>query len=385
MKHVVLCMSNIDDISQYKDYAKTSLSYSEYNLATIGLGKNTISFDKRIDEEIKSGDFIKNDALLKTIEYAAKNKSRLHIIGDIKKDKNNLLTILRLCNELNIMHVYVHFYHSSKVNPTTLNKKLGVGLIGNLIDTKKDIKTTDIYESLVNGKKHDDIVIVNGGRITNNDSVIFYNNDISMYEELIKLLRSQSSKEVRIKKFKDLKILTMHPYGDEDYMYNTDGTSLGKYISDNGGKQLRCNINNYEFDGNQNIKFKGEKKTTDNIFDVDISKYDLIVTELDSSLLNDLRKKVDEASGTLVIISKNDKNVTMLVSKKVSLRRGTISNIAGTVIDLCGLKVTRDFDKSLISSKLYYVGFVFRMLSRIFIMISVFYYAARLLYAYITK
>ena len=385
MKRVVLCMSNIDDVSLYKDYSKTYLTYSDYNLATIGLGKNTISFDKRIEEEIKSGDFSKNEALLITIEHAAKNKSRLHIVGDIKKDKNNLLTILRLCNELNVMHVYVHFYHNSKVNQATLNKKLGVGLVGNLIDSKNDIKATDVYNSLVNGKKNSDIVVVNNGRITNGDSIIFYNNDVSMYEDLITLLRSKSSEEVKVKKFKDLKILTILPYNGEDYMYNTEGVCIGKYISDNGGKQLRCNINAYEFDGNKNLKAKGIKNTKESVLDVDISKYDLVVTELDGSLIPELKKKVDEADATLVIISKNENNALMLVSKKVSLRKGTISGIAGTVIDLCGLKVTRDFDKSLITSKLYYVGFVFRMLSRLFIMLSVFYYAARLLYAYITK
>ena len=383
MKRVVLCLSNIDDASSYKDYSKTYLSYNDYNLATIGLGENTISFDKRIEEEIKSGDIIKNEVLLKTIEHAAKNKSRLHIIGDIKKDKNNLLSILKLCNELNIMHVYIHFYHKSKVNAATLNKKLGTGLIGNLIDSSTP--ATKVYDSLVNGKKNSNIVVVNNGRITNGDSIIFYNNDVSFYDELITLLRSKESDEVKVKKFKDLKILTMLPYVKEDYMFTTSGVSLSEYISNCDLKQLKCNINNYEFNGNQNKKFKGEKVIDGNILDMDLSKYDLIVTELDKDKIDDLKKKVDEVSGTLVIVSKNETNALMLVSKKVSLRKGSISNIAGTVIDLCGLKVTRDFDKSLISSKFYYVGFVFRMLSRLFIMISVFYYAARFLYAYITK
>ena len=236
MKRVVLCLSNIDDASSYKDYSKTYLSYSDYNLATIGLGENTISFDKRIEEEIKSGDFIKNEVLLKTIEHAAKNKSRLHIIGDIKKDKNNLLSILKLCNELNIMHVYVHFYHSSKVNAATLNKKLGTGLIGNLIDSSTP--ATKVYDSLVNGKKNSNIVVVNNGRITNGDSIIFYNNDVSFYDELITLLRSKESDEVKVKKFKDLKILTMLPYGKEDYMFTTSGVSLSEYISNCDLKQL---------------------------------------------------------------------------------------------------------------------------------------------------
>ena len=383
MRHVVLCMSNINDVSLYKDYSKTYLTYNDYNLATIGLGENTISFSKRIEEEIKSGDFIKNKELLQTIEHSAKNKSRLHIIGDIKKDRNNLLSILKLCNELNIMHVYVHFYHSSKVNASTLNKKLGTGLIGNLIDSNTDSRK--VYESLVNGKKNKNIAVVNTGRITNGDSIIFYNNDVSVYDEVITLLRSKESDKVKVKKFRDLKILTVLPCNGEDHMYSTNDMCLSEYISNNGLKQLKCGINNYEFNGNQNKKFKGEKVSNGNILDMDISKYDLVVTELDENKIPDLKKKVDMVSGILVIVSKNDNNVLMMVSDKVNLAKGNITNIAGTIIDLCGLKVTRDFDKSLILNKLYFVGFGFRMLSRLFIMISVFYYVARFLYAYITK
>ncbi|MBR1376872.1 MAG: hypothetical protein IJ565_03560 [Bacilli bacterium] len=387
MKPVVLCIFNNKIVSdKFNHYSKVPLKYENFNYASIGLGKNMVSLESFIEKEIEDSKFHTNTKLLSSIEYAKTKKSKIHIIGDIAKDENNLYAILKACEENGIKEVYLHLFVDKNTDLKSLNEKVGIGKICNFIDI--DIKDNlKIYDAIVRGKKINTDENLENKNVNNNDLVIFFNNSIDVYEELIQALTSKNFKKFSTKTLKNINILTIFTYNKIHYMYDLPRcVSLGKCISDKGLKQLRCNINNYEFDGFRNKKYKGEKIIDDDILKLDLTKYDLVITHLDSEEdLIKLNDKIVEMSGIMAIVSENENQGVFLLSKKVNLKHGDITSVAGTILDLFKLRVPSGMGKTLISNRFAVYGVIFRIISVIFILSCMIYYITRFLYFYITK
>ena len=86
---------------------------SEVGHLTIGAGRIIEQDLLHIDNEIKRGDFAKNEALNKALKYAEENGTNLHLIGlasdgGIHSKLTHMYAILDAAKNYNIKNIYIH-------------------------------------------------------------------------------------------------------------------------------------------------------------------------------------------------------------------------------------------------------------------------------------
>ncbi len=86
---------------------------SEVGHLTIGAGRVIEQDLLHIDNEIKRGDFAKNQALIKALKYAEDNGSNLHLLGlasdgGIHSKLTHMYAILDVAKNYNIKNIYIH-------------------------------------------------------------------------------------------------------------------------------------------------------------------------------------------------------------------------------------------------------------------------------------
>lgn len=378
MKPIVLCIIDKLNLEQINDYSKVFLNPSSNIYSDIGLGKKVNTPAEVITEKISNADFYCNLNLINAINHAKENKSKVHIIGDYTKDKNVLDAIIKVSKDLSLKNVYLHLY-GKKLNIKNIVAEYNIAKVANIFTMTTD--NEKVYDAIVKNKKTSKSKDLNSAHISNNDTVIFYNLDLSNYNELIDALTNKTSNK---RELKNLNILSVFKYNKLNYMYEIDKVyGLSKYISDNNLKQLRVNIN-YSFDGYTLTNYKGLKTSNDNILDIDLSKYDFVVADINSKELKKLENKVNEIGGKLLVVSPNSDN-TILASKNLTLYKGNTYSIFSTVIDLLGLKQIKGYAKSLVGKNDNLPEFIFRAVSIVFVMICVTIYMAKFLHFYLTK
>ena len=370
MRPIVLCIIDKLNLEQINDYSKVFLNPTNNIYTDIGLGKKVKTPSEVITEKISNADFYCNLNLISAINHAKGNKSKVHIIGDYTKDKDVLDAIIKVSKDLSLKNVYLHLY-GKKLNIKNITKEYGIAKVANILNTND---TEKVYDAIVKNKKTSKSKDLNNAHISNNDTVIFYNLDLSCYDELIGKLRE----------LKNLDVLSIFKYNKLSYMYDMDNVySLSKYISDNNLKQLRVNID-YSFDGYNFNNLKGLKNSNDNILDMDLSKYDFVVANISSKELKKLENKVNEIGGKLLVVTSNEDN-TILATKGLTLYKGNTYSIFATIIELLGLKQIKGYGKSLIGKTDNLPEFIFRTVSIVFVMLCVTIYMARFLHFYLTK
>ena len=381
MRPIVLCIIDKLNLEQINDYSKVFLNPTESIYSDIGLGKKIKTQSEVIAEKISNADFYCNLNLINAINHAKENKSKVHIIGDYTKDKDVLDAIIKVSKDLSLKNVYLHLY-GKKLNIKNITTEYSIAKVANTFTMTTN--NEKVYDAIVNNKKTSKSKDLNSAHISNNDTVIFYNLDLSSYDELIDALSAKTFNSFERRELKNLNILSIFKYSKLSYMYDMDKVyGLSKYISDNNLKQLRVNVD-YSFDGYNVNNYKGLKISKDNILDIDISKYDFVVANINSKELKKLEDKVNEIGGKLLIVTSNDDN-TILASKNLTLYKGTTYSIFSTVIELLGLKQIKGYAKSLIGQNDNLPEFIFRAVSIVFIMICVTVYMARFLHFYLTK
>nr|MBP3258746.1 hypothetical protein [Bacilli bacterium] len=378
MKPIVLCIIDKLNLEQINNYSKVFLNPSDNIYSDIGLGKKVKTPTETITEKISNADFYCNLNLINAINHAKENKSKVHIIGDYTKDKEVLDAIIKVSKDLSLKNVYLHLY-GKKINIKNITAEYNIAKVANVFTMTTD--NEKVYEAVVKNKKTSKSKDLNSAHISNNDTVIFYNLDLSNYNELIDALTNKTSNK---RELKNLDVLSVFKYNKLNYMYEMDKVyGLSKYISDNNLKQLRVNVD-YAFDGYSFNNYKGLKISNENILDVDLSKYDFIVANINSKELKKLENKVNEIGGRLLIVSSNSDN-TILASKDLTSYKGNTYSIFSTVIDLLGLKPIKGYAKSLVGKNDNLPEFIFRAVSIVFVIVCVVLYMARFLHFYLTK
>lgn len=195
---------------------------SEVGHTNIGAGRIVYQELTRITKSIQDGDFFENEALLSAVENCKKNNSSLHLMGllsdgGVHSHIEHLYGLLELAKKHGLSKVYVHCFMDGRDVPPTSGKEfveqlqnkcseLGVGKIASVMgryyamdrDNRWE-RVEKAYDVLVRGKGvvcedavqamadsyandvTDEFVVpcVIGnpeeGRISANDSVIFYN------------------------------------------------------------------------------------------------------------------------------------------------------------------------------------------------------------------
>jgi 2,3-bisphosphoglycerate-independent phosphoglycerate mutase len=87
---------------------------SEVGHMTIGDGRVTFQPLVKINREIESGEFFKNETLNTAIDYAIQNHKKIHLIGltsdgGVHSHIEHLFALLELCKKRNFFDVYIHF------------------------------------------------------------------------------------------------------------------------------------------------------------------------------------------------------------------------------------------------------------------------------------
>ena len=264
---------------------------SEVGHTNIGAGRIVYQELTRITKSIKDGDFFDNEAFANAVANCKKNNSALHMIGllsdgGVHSHIEHLFGLLELAKKAGLTKVYVHCFMDGRDVPPTSGKsfieqleakmkEIGVGKIASVMgryyamdrDNRWD-RVEKGYSAMVLGegnynenaigimensyaeKVTDEFIVptvcCKDGRISTNDSVIFFNFRPDRAREITRTFVDDNfSGFARKNGFFPLYYVCMTQY--DVTMPNVDvafkPTSLtntfGEYISKNGLSQLR--------------------------------------------------------------------------------------------------------------------------------------------------
>jgi 2,3-bisphosphoglycerate-independent phosphoglycerate mutase len=268
----------------FKDYPNTVISASgravglpsnqhgnsEAGHLNLGAGRVVDQDSIKISKSINEGLFFKNPAFFEAINHAQKNKSHLHIMGLLSGDQSphmqpdHLIALLTLCRLKNVESLYLHIFTDGRDSPpfralefigklknTFKNSEKIVTVCGRYyLDRKKNWPVTEIiYNTLTLGeglvfkteeeavlhsynmKKSDEFVppsvIAKNNkekfetRISDNDSVIFFNHRSDRARQLTKAFVQPDFEKMnpgsftRKKVIKNLKFIAMTDFGPD--------------------------------------------------------------------------------------------------------------------------------------------------------------------------
>ena len=219
MRPIVLCIIDKLNLEQINDYSKVFLNPTESIYSDIGLGKKIKTQSEVIAEKISNADFYCNLNLINAINHAKENKSKVHIIGDYTKDKDVLDAIVKVSKDLSLKNVYLHLY-GKKLNIKNITTEYSIAKVANTFTMTTN--NEKVYDAIVNNKKTSKSKDLNSAHISNNDTVIFYNLDLSSYDELIDALSAKTFNSFERRELKNLNILSIFKYGKLSYMYDMD-------------------------------------------------------------------------------------------------------------------------------------------------------------------
>ena len=232
---------------------------SEVGHLTLGAGRVVSQDLEKINKEIETKQFFKNENLLKAINHAKKYKSALHIMGllsdgGVHSHINHLFAILDLAKNLDLKKIFVHvftdgrdaFFNSGKSYIQQLQKKIEgtsfkiASISGRLYAMDREERYDRLekaYNTLAFGENYQnksaieimDENYANGiydefikptllekdGTINNNDSVIFYNFRSDRAIELTRAITDNKFNKFKTKKIKNLLFSAMELYSQD--------------------------------------------------------------------------------------------------------------------------------------------------------------------------
>lgn len=387
---------------------------SEVGHTNIGAGRIVYQPLELINKSIKDKEFFKNEELINAINHAKKNNSKLHLLGllsdgGVHSHIDHLFALLDLCKQENFTNVYIHAFLDGRdtLPDVALNyleklqiklEQIGFGKIASIIgryyamdrdnrwDRVKcaydtivnkenliDKKISDVLKDSYSNGEYDEFVKPNlfeaNGIIEDNDSLIVFNFRPDRLRELFSAITNPNFLEFKVKKFNNLKLVTMMLVSDEvictnAFKHQELTNTLGDYLAEKGLTQLRIAETEkyahvtYFFDGGidkdlkncQRILIPSPKvatydlkpemsaievtdklieKLNEDIFDVVILNYangDMVghtgnfkatvkALETLDDCLKRLFNKIEEKEGTLIIIADHGNSDTMLDSE----------------------------------------------------------------------
>ena len=264
---------------------------SEVGHTNIGAGRIVYQELTRITKSIKDGEFFSNEAFTAAVENCKKNDSALHLFGllsngGVHSHKSHLYGLLELAKKAGLTKVYVHCFMDGRDVPPTSGvdfvaeleeklKEIGVGKIatvmGRYYAMDRDNRWERVgkaYDAMVygEGNKADNAVdaikasyaadvtdefvvptvIDENGKISANDSVIFFNFRPDRAREITRTFVAPDFKGFERKNgFFPVNFVCMTQY--DATMPNVEvafkpevlKNTLGEYVSDKGMTQLR--------------------------------------------------------------------------------------------------------------------------------------------------
>ena len=302
--------SLINASGRYVGLPKDQMGNSEVGHLTIGAGRIIKQPLVMIDDSIKDGTFYKMKNLLSAFEHVNKNNSKLHIIGllsdgGVHSSINHIFAMIKAAKDNNINNLYVHvitdgrdtLYNCCLKYIEKLDKYLRNNKIGKIASISGRYYAMDreenwdrvekYYNCIVNGNNFsslnfneiiessyknniydefiEPVLLDRDGVISDDDGVLIAN---FRPDRLVQLLKSFSDgcSNFNVKKFKNLKIVTMMPVSDSIcfdtiFLHEVVKNTLGEVLSNNGYKSLRiAEVSKFPhvthfFDGDKDVVF----------------------------------------------------------------------------------------------------------------------------------
>ena len=332
---------------------------SEVGHTNIGAGRIVYQELTRITKSIQDGDFDKNEALLNAMENCRKNNSSLHLMGllsdgGVHSHIEHLFGLLNLAKKQGLTKVYVHCFLDGRDVPPSSGKdyvaklqdklnELGIGKIASVMGRYYAMDRDNRWERV--GKAYDAIVKGEGifcddavkavensyaekvtdefvvpcvigdpkeGRISANDSVVFYNFRPDRAREITRTLVDPDFTGFE-REFFPLCYICMTQYDatmpnvQVAFKPQTLKNTFGAYISEKGLKQLRiAETEKYAhvtffFNGGVETVSEGEDRAL--IHSPKVATYDL-QPEISAYLVTDeLLSRLDSGKYDVVILN----------------------------------------------------------------------------------
>ena len=319
---------------------------SEVGHTNIGAGRLVYQPLELINKAIREKTFFTNEEILKVINHAKNNNSKLHIIGlisdgGVHSHIDHLMALIEMCHMNNVTNLYLHLFTDGRdTSPTSCYnyikkiedklEELKIGKIATIsgryyamdrdnnydrlqkaynaivygkaliISSLKDY-IEESYERKVTDEFLEPAILNKNGLLEENDGIIVFNFRKDRLRELFTAITNPSFNEMTVKHFSNVKTVTMlpvvksviAPHAFDDTVLKN---SLGEYLAKNNLSQLRiAETEKYAhvtffFDGGKEIDYPNEKKIL--IPSPKVATYDLkpemsayLVTE---TLLNEM-------------------------------------------------------------------------------------------------
>ncbi|NCD01226.1 2,3-bisphosphoglycerate-independent phosphoglycerate mutase [bacterium] len=329
---------------------------SEVGHLTLGSGRIILQSMVKINKAIRTGEFFKNKALLKTIKDCKKNKSKLHLIGLLQDQGvhahiDHLFALLDLCQKEDFKDVLIHVITDGRDAPTTESlkhlkrlerklKDLGFGQIvtisGRYYAMDRDLRwsrTKKAYDCIVSGKGKEFVKVkeqikachkssefdefIKPRRLkgyqgfSKDDGAIFFNFRTDRPRQLTKAIVEKNFKEFKRTLIpKNFTTMTQyyHPINAKVAFENINiDNILGQVVSKAGFKQLRISETEkyahvtFFFNGQKEKPFKGESRAL--IPSPKVATYDLKPEMSAFKIAKRLVREINKEDYELVVVN----------------------------------------------------------------------------------
>ncbi len=349
--------STLDASGKQVGLPKGQMGNSEVGHMNIGAGRLVYQPQELINVSIENNTFFSNQEILKVIEHTKQNHSKLHIMGlisdgGVHSHIQHLMALLELCKQNQIENLYLHLFtdgrdvepcscyqYLKEVEDKLIELQLGkIATIGGRYygmdrDNNYD-RLKKAYDVIVNGigpKQYSILEFIRNsyqqnitdefliptifdtnGMIEENDGVIVFNYRKDRLREILTALTNPDFQEMDVKKFQNLKVVTMLPVvesviASHAFEDPTLPNILGEWISKQGLKQLRiAETEKYAhvtffFDGGKEVDYENEKKIL--IPSPKVATYDLKPEMSIMEVTDTLLKELTENDYDLVILN----------------------------------------------------------------------------------
>lgn len=326
---------------------KGQMGTSEVGHMNIGAGRICYQSLEMINKSIESGEFYKNENILKVINHTKENNSKLHIMGlisdgGIHSHTSHLLAIVDMCKQQGIKEVYFHLFtdgrdtgiHTAQEWIKKLEDKIDETSLGTITTISGRYYAMDrdnnydrlklAYDAICYGigKKYDSVKeciedqyskditdefikpsIINDGKLSDNDGIIVWNYRPDRLREMFTAITNPDEVPMETTKYNNIKFVSMMPItetvkGLTAFEHQEINNGIGEYLANLGYSQLRIaetekyiHVTHF-FDGDKDIDLPNAKKIL--IPSPKVATYDLKPSMSAEEVTNTLLEELDK-------------------------------------------------------------------------------------------
>ena len=326
---------------------KGQMGTSEVGHMNIGAGRICYQSLEMINKSIESGEFYKNENILKVINHTKENNSKLHIMGlisdgGIHSHTSHLLAIVDICKQQGIKEVYFHLFtdgrdtgiHTAQEWIKKLEDKIDETSLGTITTISGRYYAMDrdnnydrlklAYDAICYGigEKYDSVKeciedqyskditdefikpsIINDGKLSDNDGIIVWNYRPDRLREMFTAITNPDEVPMETTKYNNIKFVSMMPItetvkGLTAFEHQDINNGIGEYLANLGYSQLRIaetekyiHVTHF-FDGDKDIDLPNAKKIL--IPSPKVATYDLKPSMSAEEVTNTLLEELDK-------------------------------------------------------------------------------------------